>query len=118
MRPVAGPQRGQRGPHDGGGAEQVDLHDAVPFGAGHLVHPAAGVGARRGDDGVEPFPGERAHGVLGRAGLGEVDDGGGRVGEGGHRVRARVDPVEQERCAARGRDRGGDGPAETRTRPR
>ena len=49
------------------------------------------------DDGVEPFPGERADGVLGGAGLREIDDDGGGVGEGGHRVRARVDPVEQER---------------------
>ena len=36
----------------------------------------------------------------------------GASASGGHRVGARVDPVEQERCAARGRDRGGDGPAE------
>ena len=36
--------------------------------------------------------------VTGAAsGLGEVDDDGRCVGEGGHRVRARVDPVEQER---------------------
>jgi hypothetical protein len=38
----------------------------------------------------------------------------GASARGGHRVRARLDPVEQERRPARRRDRGGDGPAESR----
>ena len=66
IRPRLRRSAGSAARDHGGGAEQVDLHDAVPFGAGHLRHPPAGVGARGGDDGVEPFR-RRARGTASSA---------------------------------------------------
>ena len=52
LPPVAR-QVGQRGTHDGSGAEQVDQHHPVPVVAVDVDERAARVGAGGGDDGVE-----------------------------------------------------------------
>ena len=108
--PAALLERGQRGPDDGGGAEQVDGDDLLPLGGGHVAQRAAAVRARGGHHRVDAAGAvdQRADRVFGGRGVGEVDDGGeralGRVLD-GH-------AVDEQGAAAGGGHRGGDGAAE------
>ena len=102
-------ERRQRGAHDGGRAEQVDHHDAVPGVGVDVEDVAARVGAGGGDHAVEAAVLLRhgAHGRLGVARAREVD-----LAE-GEAVGGRAE-VEHDRRAAAVADRGGHGRAEPR----